>query len=414
MKRPFEEIVEENADWLFRYVRSKTADRETAEDLAQEVWLRAFRAYDTYEERGMLRHWLARIASNTVRNALYGRPEIVVFSLDAAQDDADPLLDALPDMEAADPLDEVERREMVDEILSAIDALPEKYRQVMTFRFLMDLPVDEVARRMNIPAGSVKSSTHYAIERIRRGLGIPEKAKGDKIMTCENAKSYLFMYAKGKLSPERRAEVAEHLASCPHCRGIEESLEELIPHIEFKKEARVSHFFVNFEGVTVSYSGAASTWEPSFLNDFDKINRTLADNGGKIPESELTIGIGGHGKSLKLNAVFINEGEECGFEVCAEDEFHEYEKMTSCPRVYPYFEQYFSYTGNLPKAGEERNDLGCDGYTALYRAVPKSRGVPKVKQGNGVILTEKGSYNYVFAARYVGMDETCVLRYEFE
>ena len=146
MKRQFEEIVEENADWLFRYVRSKTADRETAEDLAQEVWLRAFRAYDTYEERGMLRHWLARIASNTVRSALYGRPGIVVFSLDAAQDDADPLLDALPDMDAADPLDEVERREMVGEILSAIDALPEKYRQVLLLVFWCGMTIRETAK----------------------------------------------------------------------------------------------------------------------------------------------------------------------------------------------------------------------------------------------------------------------------
>ncbi|MBQ3707748.1 MAG: sigma-70 family RNA polymerase sigma factor [Clostridia bacterium] len=414
MKRPFEEIVEENADWIYRYVRSKTADRETAEDLAQEVWLRAFRAYDTYEERGMLRHWLARIASNIVRNALFGRPDIVVFSLDAAEEDEDPILTRLADREIPDPLDEVERREMIASVLSAIDSLPDKYRQVMTFRFLMDLPVDEVARRMNIPAGSVKSSTHYAIERIRRDLGIPEKEKGETTMTCEKAKNYLFMYAKGKLSPERRAQVAEHLASCPHCRGIEESLEELIPHIEFKKEVPVSHFLVNIEGEAASYAGAASTWDLSTSDRFKEINKTLADHGGNIPEDELTLGLGGHGKSIKLTAVFINEGEECGFEVCAEDEFHEYEKMTYCPRIYPYFEQYFSYTGKLPKAREERNDLGCDGYTALYRAVPRSRGVPKIKQGNGVIITEKGDYNFAYAARYVCGDETCVLRYEFE
>ena len=57
MKAPFETVVEENTAWLFALVRKHTDRRETAEDLVQEIWIRAFRVYDSYCEDGRLRHW---------------------------------------------------------------------------------------------------------------------------------------------------------------------------------------------------------------------------------------------------------------------------------------------------------------------------------------------------------------------
>ena len=392
MKRPFEEIVEENAGWLFRYVRSKTADRETAEDLTQEVWIRAFRAYDTYEERGMLRHWLMRIAANTVRNALCGHPEIVVFSLDAAEEDEDPILAFLADPNAPDPLDELERREMVGEILSAIDALPEKYRQVMTFRFLMDLPVDEVARRMNIPAGSVKSSTHYAIERIRRELGIPEKGKGENTMMCERAMNYLLTYAKGQLNADRKREVEEHLAQCPTCREMEESLETLVPQLDVQPDTFASSYSILFPSEGREYCG--------FRFDSDK-----------------TVESRYHAKYSCLKALFGRNGEEIPFE----PQEVEGMKEQNCVMIRPKSGERplirsTAYTTVIQEEFPlrfERN-FGCNGYHAFFCAVPKSFGIPKIRQGNGVIIPEKGGYNFVYVARYASYDEIVVLSFELE
>ena len=408
MKRPFEEIVEENADWIYRYVRSKTADRETAEDLAQEVWLRAFRAYDTYEERGMLRHWLARIASNIVRNALFGRPDIVVFSLDAAAEDEDPILSRLADREIPDPLDEVERREMIASVLSAIDSLPDKYRQVMTFRFLMDLPVDEVARRMNIPAGSVKSSTHYAIERIRRDLGIPEKEKGETTMTCEKAKNYLFMYAKGKLSSERRAEVAEHLASCPHCREIEESLEELIPHIEIREDSDISYAGISFPNERISY-----TFVRNKCDEYAELN---ADPEAEI--SRVRFGSGFTNDFVQFKAFFFND-EEIPYKIVSQGDT-EGRFMRAVPIRLPPMKP-FNVTSNtfamVPSRWTEQKNvyviqLGPEAYCALYLAIPKGSGSISLKQGNGILRPERGGYDFAYSARYTERDETVWVRYE--
>ena len=392
MKRPFEEIVEENADWIYRYVRSKTADRETAEDLAQEVWLRAFRAYDTYEERGMLRHWLARIASNIVRNALFGRPDIVVFSLDAAAEDEDPILSRLADREIPDPLDEVERREMIASVLSAIDSLPDKYRQVMTFRFLMDLPVDEVARRMNIPAGSVKSSTHYAIERIRRDLGIPEKEKGETTMTCEKAKNYLLTYAKGKVMPETAKEIKAHLEKCPRCRDMEESLETLVPMLELRADTFTNTYSITFPREGIDYGGFR----------FDS---------GKTVENRYNT------KYSCLKALFGRNGEEIPFEPQEVEGMEE----QNCVMIHPKngedgLIRMTAYTSVIPdefRCRYERN-FGSNGYHAFYCAVPKSFGMPKIIQGNGVVIPEKGGYNFAYVGRFAACDEIVVLSFELD
>ena len=56
MKAPFEAVVEEHTAWLYGLVRKHTDNRETAEDIVQEVWLRAFRVYDSYVEDGRIRH----------------------------------------------------------------------------------------------------------------------------------------------------------------------------------------------------------------------------------------------------------------------------------------------------------------------------------------------------------------------
>ncbi|MBO5126350.1 MAG: RNA polymerase sigma factor [Clostridia bacterium] len=91
MKAPFDAVVEENTAWLYRFVRNRVGCRETAEDIVQEVWLRAFRVYDSYVEDGRIRHWLSRIARNLICNAATRSPQMPWLSLDDPAEDDDPL-----------------------------------------------------------------------------------------------------------------------------------------------------------------------------------------------------------------------------------------------------------------------------------------------------------------------------------
>ena len=72
MKQNFENVVKENTSWILAYVRKSAKDISLAEDIVQEIWLKAYRAYDSYDECGRLKAWLARIAKNTVYRFSYG------------------------------------------------------------------------------------------------------------------------------------------------------------------------------------------------------------------------------------------------------------------------------------------------------------------------------------------------------
>lgn len=410
MKKQFDDIVRDNTPWIFNYIRGKTNSRETAEDLTQEVWLRAFRAYDSYTEDGRLRRWLMRIAQNTVRS-YFSEPLIVsCISLDDSDDDTDPLLAYLADESSADPEEKLIRRELVSEILDVIGTLPEKHRTVMTYRFIYDLSVSETAQRMNIPEGSVKSASHYAIGKIKKELKIEEIAKkGDHTMECREVYKYLFVYALGKLDEGKRAEIKKHLDGCAECRDMAEALEKLIPHLPKAEGNETTHFSITFPQNKITFVGFAM-----FCENYEELNEALEVRKGIIPEEEIWLQ-SGFGDGLELLGVFLNEGEECGFVTYPNKYTNKGKqlKATYVPRVYEYTWQYHTYLSDYDKCfGSTNNNFGSDVYSAIYQAVPQNHGKLKMKRGNGFIAC--GAHTFAYAERYVSGDETIHLEYTYE
>ena len=68
MKKDFNEIVEENTEFVISIVRKFVKDAETVKDLTQEIFLRAYTNYERYNEGGKIRAWLAVIATNMLKN----------------------------------------------------------------------------------------------------------------------------------------------------------------------------------------------------------------------------------------------------------------------------------------------------------------------------------------------------------
>lgn len=411
MKKTFDDIVRDNTPWIFNYIRGKTNSRETAEDLTQEVWLRAFRAYDSYTEDGRLRRWLMRIAQNTVRS-YFSEPVIVsCISLDDSDDDTDPLLAYLADESSADPEEKLIRRELVSEILDVIGTLPEKHRTVMTYRFIYDLSVSETAQRMNIPEGSVKSASHYAIGKIKKELKIEESTKkGDHTMECREVYKYLFVYALGKLDEGKRAEIKKHLDGCAECRDMAEALEKLIPHLPKENEDSMVHFIIEFPAVQVSYTGHGFE-----INEHETINAMLKEKNGVIGDNENYMGFR-FSKNLELLGQFINQGEEIDFFIYTKegDDWRKYVKNTYIPRVYPYMWGYASFA-DLDETmcyGKTSNCFRKAVYSAIYQAVPKNHGKLRMKRGNGFI--DCSTYTFAYSARYLVSSEAIHLKYTYE
>jgi RNA polymerase sigma-70 factor, ECF subfamily len=159
---------------------------EEAEDLVQEAYLRAWRAYGTFEGRSSLRTWLYRIATNACLSALEGRGRRVLPSgLGAPADpDAPPVaaapgttwLGPLPDaLLAPDPAAISTERDSVRlALVAALQHLPARQRAVLLLREVLGFTAPEVAAMLGVSTAAVKSALQRARARLDEVAPSPE------------------------------------------------------------------------------------------------------------------------------------------------------------------------------------------------------------------------------------------------
>jgi RNA polymerase sigma-70 factor (ECF subfamily) len=154
-------FAEQALPWLdavYRFaLRLEHGDRDAAEDLAQETFLRAHRFWHTFEPGSNAKSWLFTICRNTYLHT----KQKVSNVRERATGDIDARADTLwaaasfekygrPDREFFDQL-------IDDEVVQAIDGLPEDFREVLVLSDLGDLKYGEIAEVLGIPVGTVKS-----------------------------------------------------------------------------------------------------------------------------------------------------------------------------------------------------------------------------------------------------------------
>jgi RNA polymerase sigma-70 factor, ECF subfamily len=151
---------------VMRYVRSPAE----AEDIAQEAFIKAYRALPQFRGDSAFYTWLYRIAINTAKNAVVSRDRSPIdFELDLQNpDESYEMHGRLKDDETPEAL------AMTDEIRatvnSAIDALPEDLRTAIVLRELEGLSYEEIAATMDCPVGTVRSRIFRAREAIDKRL----------------------------------------------------------------------------------------------------------------------------------------------------------------------------------------------------------------------------------------------------
>jgi RNA polymerase sigma-70 factor (ECF subfamily) len=165
---------------VLRFLWHLGYDRDGAEDLLQETFLRVWRAAPRYEVRARFSTYLFQVARNlwiNEREKVRRRPPRV--SLDAPVEgaeggDGDPLAARLPG-DGPTPAEDAASRESGRLLRAAVDALPEKLRDVFVLGGFEERPYAEVAEVLGIPEGTVKSRMWSAVREVRRRLG-EEKA----------------------------------------------------------------------------------------------------------------------------------------------------------------------------------------------------------------------------------------------
>jgi len=168
-QRQFEKEVFVHLDALYRTAHRLTGHREEAEELVQETFLRAYRAFDRYELGTNARAWAFRILRNTFLNQVERRKrEYGAVPLD----DVEPVLGAEdPDLGLSpDTYEELLGRVLEDDVRDALMALPEAYRTVVVLADMEGLAYKEIAEIVDIPIGTVMSRLFRGRRTLRRDL----------------------------------------------------------------------------------------------------------------------------------------------------------------------------------------------------------------------------------------------------
>jgi RNA polymerase sigma-70 factor, ECF subfamily len=155
----FEVLYQRYSRAVFAVVRRMVSDRGRSEDVVQEAFASVWRAAAGYKrERGSAAAWTFAISRNAAADALRARTAVAVGEL---PDHADP--SAGPDEQTAAGLEAFA-------VHAAVDALPEREREVIELAYFEGLSQSEVAGRLSLPLGTVKTRTRSGLARLAARL----------------------------------------------------------------------------------------------------------------------------------------------------------------------------------------------------------------------------------------------------
>ena len=168
-QRAYELLVIKYQRRIERLIARMVRDPDLVQDIAQETFLRAYRALHQFRGEAQFYTWLYRIAVNTAKKALVDmrRDPVVLESALHISDDEDetfrprhePTTDETPETVLA-------AQEIAAAVNAAMEALPEDLRQAVTLREIEGLSYEEIAAAMNCPIGTVRSRIFRAREAI--------------------------------------------------------------------------------------------------------------------------------------------------------------------------------------------------------------------------------------------------------
>jgi RNA polymerase sigma-70 factor (ECF subfamily) len=170
--RAFEILLGRHRKSVFNFILRFVGDKETAEDLLQETFMRVIKGADAYKRQAKFTTWLYTIARNLCVDQTRRRKHRRHASLDAPMDsseDSGSLMDVIASNEMASDRKSV-NKELFATMQRAIAGLSEEQREVFLMREFLDLPFKQIAEVVGVPENTVKSRMRYALEKLRLEL----------------------------------------------------------------------------------------------------------------------------------------------------------------------------------------------------------------------------------------------------
>ncbi len=163
-----DQLIEQYHYRLFRYLVSLTGNREAAEDLFQETWIRVLERGQQYNEKWKFGTWLFTIARNLYIDSMRRKNPAAGKNVDELDEATEFFETAASD--APSPFDLLTQREESGRVVGALDRLSAAYREVLVLRFQEDLSLEEIATVVAAPLPTVKSRLYRGMDELRRLL----------------------------------------------------------------------------------------------------------------------------------------------------------------------------------------------------------------------------------------------------
>lgn len=168
-QRAFEMLVVKYQRRIERLIARLVRDTDLVEDIAQETFIRAYRALHQFRGDAQFYTWLYRIAVNTAKKFLLDMkrdPVITETALQSRGDEDETSWLEAEQIAEATPESELAAKEIAQAVNQALEALPEELRQAITLREMEGLSYEDIALAMDCPIGTVRSRIFRAREAI--------------------------------------------------------------------------------------------------------------------------------------------------------------------------------------------------------------------------------------------------------
>jgi len=165
------DLMDRHAEPIFRFLYRMLANEDDARDLAQETFVRVYRARDTFRAERKFSTWLYTIAGNLARNHLRWRARHPAVSMDAQKDETGSGLGDVLISSTPTPERQLEDQERVAAVRLAVERLPQELREALILCEWEELSMAEAAEVLKTTIKAVDSRLYRARKQLRQSLG---------------------------------------------------------------------------------------------------------------------------------------------------------------------------------------------------------------------------------------------------
>jgi len=170
----FADLVDLYKDKIYHLAFRMLGNRQEAEDVVQETFLRVFRSFDRYDESQKFSTWIYRIGTNLSIDRLRKRKTTYSLDADVSGDGEGTDWHSMLASEEPTPEGSVLLSETQTRIREAIETLPKKYKSVVVLKYLHDMSLQEIGDVLDMPVTTVKTRVHRGREFLRQKLEVDD------------------------------------------------------------------------------------------------------------------------------------------------------------------------------------------------------------------------------------------------